>query len=37
MPIIVACAVMSFLCRCAYTQKHGERAPEKRYEVPPPT
>ena len=26
MPFIVACPVISFLRRCAYTKKHGERA-----------
>ena len=30
MPIIVACAIISFLCYCAYTHKQGERAHEKR-------
>jgi hypothetical protein len=33
MPFIVACPVISFLRRCAYTKKHGERAAEKRDEL----
>ena len=33
MPFIVAGAIISFLRCYAYTQKHGERAREKRYEV----
>ena len=30
MPFIVAYPIISFLCRCAYTEKHWERAREKR-------
>jgi hypothetical protein len=37
MPIIVVCAIISFLRYCAYTHKQGERAHEKRYEVRPAT
>jgi hypothetical protein len=33
MPFIVAGTIISFLRCYAYTQKHGERAREKRYEV----
>ena len=35
MPFIVACPVISFLRRCAYTKKHGERAPEQRDKLAP--
>src|SRR5712671_4237241 len=33
MPFIVACPVISFLRRCAYTMKRGERATEQRNEL----
>jgi hypothetical protein len=33
MPFIVACPVISFLRRCAYTMKRGERATEQRDEI----
>ena len=33
MPFIVACPVISFLRRCAYTMKRGERTTEQRYEL----
>ena len=36
MPFIVACPVISFLRRCAYTKKHGERSAEQRYELAAP-
>ena len=35
MPFIVACPVISFLRRCAYTKKHGERTAEQCNELPP--
>ena len=35
MPFIVACPVISFLRRCAYTMKRGERAAEQRDELAP--
>ena len=35
MPFIVAYPVISFLRRCAYTKKHGERAAQKRDELAP--
>src|SRR3954466_7360379 len=35
MPFIVACPVISFLRRCAYTRKHGQRAAERRNELAP--
>ena len=36
MPFIVACPVISFLRRCAYTMKRGERTAEQRDELAPP-
>ena len=33
MPFIVACPVISFLRRCAYTMKRGERTTEQRNEL----
>src|SRR5882757_9774644 len=35
MPFIVACPVISFLRRCAYTMKRGERATEQCNELAP--
>ena len=35
MPFIVACPVISFLRRCAYTMKRGERTTEQRDELAP--
>jgi hypothetical protein len=35
MPFIVACPVISFLRRCAYAKKRGERTADKRYELTP--
>src|SRR5712691_9665331 len=35
MPFIVACPVISFLRRCAYIKKHGERAAEQSDELAP--
>src|SRR5258705_506260 len=35
MPFIVACPVISFLRRCAYTMKRGERTTEKGHELTP--
>src|SRR3954468_13824326 len=35
MPFIVACPVISFLRRCAYTMKRGERATDQRDERAP--
>ena len=35
MPFIVAYPVISFLRRCAYTKKHGERTPKSRDELAP--
>ncbi len=35
MPFIVACPVISFLRRCAYTLKRGERTTEQRDELAP--
>ena len=35
MPFIVACPVISFLPRCAYTMKRGERTTEQRDELAP--
>src|SRR4051812_14141670 len=35
MPFIVACPVISFLRRCAYTKKHEERTANQRDKVPP--
>jgi hypothetical protein len=33
MPLIVTHSVVSFLRRCAYTKKHGDRAGEQRDEL----
>src|SRR6478752_6797702 len=35
MPFIVAYPVISFLRRCAYTKKYGERAADQRHELAP--
>ena len=35
MPFIVACPVISFLRRCAYTMKRGQRTTEQRDELAP--